>query len=65
MATVVKCDQCGKIDTPTSMVPMDLELGSNRATTQHISGDFCSQECVVKFITKEIQKVWYNAKNNY
>lgn len=68
MAHVVKCDQCGKIDSPNNMKYMVIQIGrdiSLRGIDQNSDtmrdGDFCSDTCVSNFIKSHISTIWYAA----
>lgn len=68
MATVVKCDECGKVDKPSAMKYMVIQIGheSQRGidynSSNMVDGDFCSQECITKFIDQHIINLWYGKR---
>jgi hypothetical protein len=71
MAQVVKCDQCGKVDVPSNMQYMVIQLrrdnlrGVDYNSNYMADGDFCSEECIKIFIDIQLTDIWYKARNNY
>lgn len=64
MAHVVQCDQCKKVGDANSMKSATLEIDRDDRVDNEISGDFCSIDCLRKFIELKLQALWYNA-NRY
>lgn len=71
MAQVVKCDQCGKVDTPSNMQYMVIQVGRDgvrgidKYSDVMADGDFCSQECIAKYIDGKLNDLWYKVRNNH
>lgn len=61
MAHVVQCDQCKKVGNENTMKPATLEISRNDRIDNEISGDFCSIDCLKRFIEEKLQALWYNA----
>jgi YHS domain-containing protein len=51
----IKCDTCGKNTQENSYVPIHIEFSYGH-DLDGATYDFCSYECILKFITEELKK---------